>query len=94
MVVFAIAGMQQGKSRAQHIPVRKPFAAGRCAKVRRGNACDACEVLSKPFSAGSPFGGCGRYCFQFYTNKTLSASLQQDEAKAESESNEGDRMTV
>ena len=55
---------------------------------------DACEVLSKPFSAGGPFGECRRSCYQFYTNKTLSASLQQDEAKAESaESNEGDDLS-
>ena len=67
MVVFAIAGMQQGKSRAQHIPVRKPFA-----------------------GVQNCVGGCGRSSYQLYTNKTLSASLQQDEAKAESESNEGD----
>ena len=59
----------------------------RCAKVLRG---DACEVLSKPFSAGGPCGGCRRSCYQSYTHKTLSASPQQDEAKAESESNEGD----
>ena len=53
------------------------------------NATGKIKVLSKPFSAGGPFGGSRRYCYQSYTNKTLSANLQQDEAKAESESNEG-----
>ena len=63
MVVCAIAGMQQGKSRAQHIPVRKPFAGVR--KCVGATLMTLVKCLSKPFSAGGPFGGCRRSCYQF-----------------------------
>ena len=51
MVVFAIipAGMQQGKSRAQHIPVRKPFAGVRkCVGATLETLVKCCRNLFQP----------------------------------------------